>query len=334
MANSRKSLSTDSAAAVLQNAVEQCIARYVLPGQRIVVGVSGGIDSVSLLHVLARLVREGAAPWQLSAVHVHHGLSRNAERWSDFCGNICAQLMIPFRVARVEVKGIAETGLEAAARRARHGVFSSAEEEWVMLAHHRDDQAETLLFNLLRGTGIAGASAMRERNGRLLRPLLAIGRTEIESYARHQRLAWCDDESNADLGLSRNFLRRRVLPLLTERFPATSANFAKAATHFAESRELLDELACLDLGGALPDFPISIGTLAELTEPRQRNLLRYLLSLNNVQIPSEAKLREAVQQMVYAAQDRHPVIVFGQHCLRRCRGSIYLELLDECADSN
>lgn len=334
MANSRKSPSIECATAALRAAVAHCLARHVLPGQYIAVALSGGIDSVCLLHVLATQLRQDAGLRGLTALHVHHGLSPHADRWSAFCERLCAQYEIPCRISLVAVEGIGASGLEGAARRARHAVFAAAPEDWVMLAHHRDDQAETLLFNLLRGAGIAGAAAMRERNGRLLRPWLSIGRAEIVCYAQHHQLDWCEDESNADIGLSRNYLRRRIFPALTERFPAAAANFAKAAAHFAESKDLLDDLARLDLTAAQPDFPVSISRLAGLSEPRRRNVLRYLLAINNVQIPSEAKLQEAVQQMLTAAPDRHPFIHFGRHCLRRRRGYICLESPAECADNS
>lgn len=296
-----------------------CLQRHVQAGQQLVVGLSGGIDSVVLLHALSELHKCG-----LSALHVHHGISPNAERWTGFCEDLARQLDVPFECVKVEVERGSADGLEAAARRARHAAFASAQADWIVLAHHRDDQAETLLFNLLRGTGVAGAAAMRERSGRLLRPFLAIGRDEIERYATAHRLDWIEDESNADTRYSRNFLRHRILDPLLKRFPAAAKNIAGAAARFAEAQDLLDDLARADLG-AVSDFPIPVTLLQGLDEARARNVLRHLLARHAAKIPSEARLREALRQMLTAAADRHPDLRFGDHRLVRRRGLLYLE---------
>lgn len=285
------------------------------------------MDSVSLLHVLARLRNEAGLPFQLSAIHVNHGISPMADAWQDQCATFCENLAVPSRTVCVAVERGSQDGLEAAARRARHAVFAGLDVDLVMLAHHRDDQAETLLFNLLRGTGLAGAAAMREKNGRLLRPWLSIDRSAIADYASRHRLAWCDDESNADIRHTRNFLRHKVLPTVRERFPAASKNLAAGAGRFAEALDLLDDLARLDLANGSPDFPLDLHSLKRLDEPRARNVLRYLLDLNGVRIPAEARLREGLRQLLQAADDRHPVIAFGAHQLRRRRGRVYLEPL-------
>lgn len=315
MASSRNSRSTERLPAVLA----ACLERHAPPGARLVVGLSGGIDSVVLLHALTGLRRDG-----LAALHVHHGLSPHADAWADFCAAFAGGLGVPFECVRVTVERNTPDGLEAAARRARHAVFARAAADWIVLAHHRDDQAETLLFNLLRGAGLKGAAAMQEASGRLLRPLLEVGRAEIAAYAQARRLAWIEDESNADIRHSRNFLRHRILKPLAQRFPAATRNLAAAAARFNEAQALLDDLARLDLAGS-EGFPLDITRLMALPEPRARNALRYLLARQQVAIPSEARLREALRQMLEAAADRHPVARLGAHRLLRRRGLIYLE---------
>ncbi|MDP1957615.1 MAG: tRNA lysidine(34) synthetase TilS, partial [Rhodocyclaceae bacterium] len=318
-------------------AVAACLERHVLPGQRVAVGLSGGMDSVALLRVLQQINAANAANASsqgacvLSALHVHHGISPHADQWDIFCRDYCARLRVPYVSVRVTVEAASQEGLEAAARRVRHAEFAAADVDWIMLAHQRDDQAETLLFNLLRGSGVSGAAAMREKNGRLLRPLLSVGRAEVERYMRLHQLDWCEDESNADTRHARNFLRRNILPALTGRFPAAAKNLAAAAARFAEAQALLGALALVDLGDAAAEFPLELAKLRVLSEPRARNLLRYLLASHNVQIPSEARLREALRQMLAAAPDRHPAQAFGQHRLLRRRGWIYLEPVEECA---
>lgn len=324
MANSRKSLAIDALGAI-DAALVACLTRHVTPGRRLAVGLSGGIDSVVLLHALAR------RGWhRLSALHVHHGLSPNADRWAAFCEELCTGLALPCECVRVTVEHGTRDGPEAAARRARHAAFAAASADWILLAHHRDDQAETLLFNLLRGTGLAGAAAMRERSGRLLRPFLGIGRAAIEAYAVAHRLDWIEDESNADLRHSRNFLRRRILPEIGGRFPAAARNLAAAAARFAEANELLDMLARADIGET-DEFPVSVASLAKLDAVRARNALRYLLARREVQIPSEARLRETLRQLLDAAPDRHPTVQFGMHRLCRRRGWIHLEPVEKSA---
>ncbi len=295
-------------------------------------GLSGGIDSVALLHILVHLRKEGQQDFHISALHVHHGISQFADEWDDFCHDACRQMGVAYSCARVAVERSSKDGFEAAARRVRHEVFAAACADWLMLAHHRDDQAETLLFNLLRGSGIAGVAAMREQNGQLLRPLLTVSRGEIEQYAQLHQLEWREDESNADTRYSRNFLRRNIIPALTHRFPATAKNLAAAAGRFAEAHEMLNELAIADLGDAPAEFPLSLQKLRTLSEVRARNVLRYLLAGEKVQIPSEARLREALRQMLAADADRHPALVFGRQRLLRRRDWIYLEPVGACAD--
>ena len=307
MGATRKSLSTDAVAV----AVDDCLARHVGKGDQVAVALSGGLDSVVLLHALNALGR------QVSAVHVHHGLSRNADRWAVFCREICQAWAVPFSLYRVEVERGSGDGLEAAARRARHACYRDVPADWIGLAHHRDDRAETMLFNILRGAGVQGAGAMPERNGRLLRPMLDLGRSEIAAYAQSRGLRWIEDESNRDLRFSRNFLRHDVLPAIGQRFPAAGKRLARAAARFAEAASLLDDLAELDLGDHPPAFPLSLELLQQLPEPRARNILRFLLARHQIGIPSEQRLTEALRQFMTAAADRHPAVVFGTATLRR-----------------
>lgn len=314
--------SKNSPSDALTTAVAACLGRHAADRGQLIVGLSGGLDSSVLLHVLAGLREE--CDFGLSALHVHHGLSRNADAWEMHCRGLCVALGVPLAIERVAVERDSRDGLEAAARRARHAAFARAPGDWIVLAHHRDDQSETLLFNLLRGTGVRGACAMSEVNGRLLRPLLSVGRDEIAGYAKERGLAWIDDESNADTAYSRNFLRHETLAALEERFPGSGANLAAAARRFGEAQELLDELARIDLGGA-DDFPLAIAPWSRLPEPRARNALRYLLHRRYIGIPGEERLGEFVRQVRTAAADRHPSVVFGAWRLFRRGGEIHVE---------
>jgi tRNA(Ile)-lysidine synthase len=244
------------------------LALPALRGRHVAVGLSGGVDSVVLLHRLRALApRLG---FRLSAVHVHHGLSPNADAWAAFCRKLCKAWDVPLAVRKVRVRRRG-TGLEAAARAARRAAFGRVAADTIALAHQLDDQAETVLLNLLRGAGPRGASAMplagRLGGKLLLRPLLEVPRREILAYARAHRLAWVEDESNRDDALTRNFLRLHVGPLLEARFPRWRESLARAARLFAAA------------------------------DARAERALRAFLAQRGLRAPSEAKLVEMLKQL-------------------------------------
>lgn len=310
--------------------VAASLRRHLQPHQTLVAAFSGGRDSVALLYALKSLQSEFG--FTLSACHVNHGLSPHAGEWETFCRHTCDEAGIPLEVQHVYVPRGAPEGLEAAARACRYLALTRLRADWMAFAHHRGDQAETVLFNLLRGAGLRGAAAMQEvrplREGlSLIRPLLKVSRQEIEATLTRQGLNWVDDESNSDTDFSRNFLRHEVLPLLTSRFAAAEEKLAAAADHFAEARTLLDELALLDLGILPAGFPLPLSCFTQLSEPRGRNLLHFLLGIHGVRIPSQQRLTEALRQLKEAKPDRHPEVIFGEHRLCRRRKHIYLELV-------
>ncbi|MBS3916441.1 MAG: tRNA lysidine(34) synthetase TilS [Sulfuritalea sp.] len=305
------------------------LERLVQRGHRLTVGLSGGVDSVLLLHILIKLSVK--YDFQLSALHVNHGISTNAGHWQTFSEQLCETWGIRLYVQRVALKDSSGEGIESLARQARYAAFAEADAEWVVLAQHRDDQAETLLFNLLRGTGVAGAAAMpwaRSFPGRpglgVLRPLLDVSRGEIVSYARSEGLAWVEDESNVDIRFSRNFLRHRILPMLRDRFPGGDAALARAASHFAESEYLLNELARNDAGNAMRDGRIVASELSKLEDARARNLLRYILRCAGLVVPSSTTLREIVKQVCHAAPGKRLNFKLGGRALHRYRDEIWL----------
>jgi tRNA(Ile)-lysidine synthase len=252
------------------------------------VALSGGLDSTVLLHLLASLAQREALP-PLSAIHIHHGLQAAADFWPAHCRELCAALCVPLQVEYVQVAPGAS--LERAAREARYAAFAArlGIGELLLTAQHRDDQAETLLFRLLRGAGVQGLSAMPMSRalgvGQLVRPLLNCSRDELLAYACKHKLAWIEDPSNADERFSRNYLRRQVLPALLSRWPQSATNIARSAAHLSEAAQLLDELAQQDISAAqvstefawlrLPN--LALPALRSLSEPRQRNALRYWL---------------------------------------------------------
>jgi tRNA(Ile)-lysidine synthase len=253
------------------------------------IAFSGGLDSTVLLHLLASLANTQTLP-PLRAVHVHHGLQAAADAWPAHCQAVCDSLGVPLRLMRVQVRPGAS--LERAARDARYQAFMQAmgAGEVLFTGQHRDDQAETLLFRLLRGAGVRGLAAMPEHRplaqGHLVRPLLAFSRSELEAYAQQHQLHWIEDPSNVDPRFSRNYLRHRVLPSLTDRWPQAITQLARTAEHMAEAQGLLDELAQMDLQRAgqpsafpwLPLPSLALEPLRQLSDARQRNVLRYWLT--------------------------------------------------------
>jgi len=301
----------------------------VRAGDRFVVGLSGGLDSVVLLHTLTTLQSE--LGFRLAALHVHHGLSPNADDWLKFASQLCESWHVPFRAEHVCVDDLASEGTEAAARRARYQSYARQEADWLVLAHHRDDQAETLLLNLLRGSGVSGASAMpltRSVQGggqlRLLRPLLDVSRAELETYARDANLVWVDDESNRDPRYARNFLRHEIFPRLRERFPACDVVLSRAATHFTEAAALLESLAQIDASAVLLDGRIVIAEFAKLEEVRARNLLRHVLRREGLRMPDTVRLAEMARQIRTAAVDRQLAFDVDGRTLHAFRGEVWL----------
>ena len=252
------------------------------------IAFSGGLDSTVLLHLLAHLAKNQSLP-ALTAIHVHHGLQAAADAWPEHCQSICDALGVPLEVVRVQVEPGAS--LERAARDARYGAFIAATQvgEVLLTGQHRDDQAETLLFRLMRGAGVRGLAGMpRERplgRGHLLRPLLDATRAELEAYATEYQLSWIEDPSNQDCQFSRNYLRHQVFPVLTARWPQAMATMARSAAHLSEAQGLLDELAQIDLAhaGTVSDFDwlglpsLELAPLEKLSDARQRNALSHWL---------------------------------------------------------
>ena len=309
-------------AAILSAFLARCLT-LGQPQARLCVGLSGGRDSVVLLHALSRLVVSGDIPIMLSALHVHHGISLNSDAWAEFCAEFCRHCTVQLDIVHVIVPRDSGEGLEAAARRRRHAVFSSCSADFLVLAHHRDDQAETVLLNLLRGAGVAGAAGMLAERPQpsgpvLVRPFLDVPRSVLEDYAAEQGLYWIDDESNEDVHYRRNFLRREVLPQVEQKFPHARKSLARAAGHFAEAAQLLDDLASIDRASlssragriGLPGFNV-------LAPARARNLLRFEWVAAGFSAPDTRWIDEALKQL--ARTD-----ALSETCLTTPDGKLYV----------
>ena len=290
----------------------------------ICVGLSGGLDSSVLLHALAGMRPAGS----LRAAYIDHGLHPDASAWGAHCAALCAALGVPYACHRVAVVPDGE-GIEAAARRARYAALLGDLQpgETLVTAHHRDDQAETLLLNLLRGSGPAGLAGIAGRHpeARLLRPLLAVPRAAILGYARAAGLAWVEDPANRDPRFDRNFLRLQVLPLLASRWPASAGALARSAALCTEAAALLDDLAVADARRVTQRGRIVLDRLATLTEARQRNLLRHLCRIGTGTAPPGQRLRAGLGQLLQAGSDRQPLLAWPGGEIRRFRGHLHIQ---------
>ncbi|MBV4553941.1 tRNA lysidine(34) synthetase TilS [Pseudomonas sp. SWRI102] len=296
------------------------------------IAFSGGLDSTVLLHLLVSLAKNQTLP-ALSAIHVHHGLQAVADAWPDHCQRVCEALGVPLQVVSVRVRPGAS--VERAARDARYGAFIAAthDNDALLTAQHRDDQAETLLFRLLRGAGVRGLSAMpRQRplgQGHLLRPLLDVSRAELQTYAAQQGLKWVEDPSNDDHRYARNYLRQRVFPALTEQWPQASMTLARSAAHLSEAQGLLDDLAQIDLGRVLTPGAfdwlglrsLELAPLQALSPARQRNVLSHWLA-SVTRLP-DSDHWAGWDSLRDAKEDAHPVWRLADGELHRSGGRIF-----------
>ena len=252
--------------------------------RKFLIGLSGGLDSVVLLHAMATLRDQSGVDFQLRALHINHQLQDQAQSWEQHCLSLCAKLGVEFASVSVEISG--NTGIENAAREARYREFEAALsiDEELLLAHHRDDQMETLLLRLTRGSGSRGLSGIPPSRvlgaSSLLRPFLGIDREELQSYAESEALAWIEDHSNEDEGFDRNYCRHSLLPLIEARWPEYRQSWSKSAVLASESEALLQELAALDLAQIVTESKsvVSREKLLAFSEPRRRNVLRHCLA--------------------------------------------------------
>ena len=295
-------------------------------GSAICAGFSGGLDSSVLLHLLSE--HGPAMGYRITALHVHHGLSPNADDWVRSCERFCANQGVPLSVEHVRVDRTGN-GVEAAARVARYAAYAARPENVIALAHHLDDQAETVMLQLLRGTGLKGIAAMPELRPLLgtrlqvWRPLLEHTRAELLAYADEHGLRWIEDESNASRDHDRNFFRHDVGPLFDARFPAWRESLARFARHAGAASGLLDALAGVDGVSARAGEPLVLG--GEISGERRANALRAFLARNAVTMPTEVRLAEMTRQLFEAREDARVRIDHAGVSLVRQRGAVHIE---------
>ena len=298
------------------------LAQTLQPHRQFLLAFSGGLDSTVLLHRLVRW-REQDPTIQLRAIHIHHGLSANADGWVAHCQQVCQQWQVPLLVERV-VLGDEGLGIEAHARQARYQAFRMAllPGEALVTAQHLDDQCETFLLALKRGSGPTGLSAMSGESNfagtKLLRPLLNERRESLYQWAITHQLTWIEDESNQDDAYDRNFLRLRIVPLLSARWPHFAEAVARSASLCGEQEQLLDEMLAAELATLMAeDGSLAVEPLTTLSAPRRAALLRRWLGAHNALMPSRDVPERIWREVAQAREDAFPCLRLGDFTVRR-----------------
>ena len=318
---------TFNAEVLLQRLAE--LEELAPPPERYVVALSGGLDSTVLTHVLSTCRQQHGK--SLAAIHIDHQLHVDSANWATHCRLFAEELGVDFLTEVVGVDAGAGKGPEAAARDARYAALLThvVHGDWLLSAHHRNDQAETLLLNLLRGSGPAGVAAMRSirefGDAWLARPLLDVSRDDLEAYAAAEGLRWIEDPSNDEQEFDRNFLRGDVLPLLQSRWPHASLKLARSASLARDAAGLLSELADLDIelmGAVSTRLPVS--ALLALSPSRQRNLLRRAIRTSGLPAPAASHLQAILEELLPAREDAEPLVNWPGAEARRYRDTLYL----------
>src|SRR3990167_1277214 len=312
---------------LLVNTVQKFIAACGSPTPHLI-AFSGGLDSHVLLHLFAasRLLH----PIQLRAVYINHGVSPHAEQWALHCADICKNLNIDFTKYHIVNKNISSSP-EVSLRQLRYEQFTQllAPKDILLTAHHQEDQAETVLLQLLRGAGPKGLAAMPSLktlgNGLHGRPLLSLTRADLRQYAIHHELCWIEDESNTNTNYTRNFLRHEVLPILTKRWPRVAKTLARVADNCAQSQQVLDSVIQPDLAliqGKKP-HTLSIKKLQQFDLNKQIHLLRAWLLQCNFSLPSAKKMQQLVKDVLEARCDKMPYLAWRDVEIRRYRDDLF-----------
>jgi len=290
-----------------------------------VVAFSGGVDSHVLLHLCSQL------NFSVRAIHVHHGLQDIADEWVEHCKTVCASLQVSLQVNYVDAKPSRRESPEEAARIARYcALFANVGVDEVLLtAHHKNDQSETLLLQLLRGAGPAGLASMpavrKINNIPHIRPMLAFSRDEIISYAENNHLKWVEDLSNKETNIDRNFIRNKIFPMIQKRWPQVNESLNQVAQLQQESLEIIEAMAAVDLASVIiSNDTISLTALRLLSQARLYNVLRFWISHYAQDKPTKNILQQLVNTVINAVDDAEPLVRWSNTEVRRFKERLYL----------
>lgn len=299
--------------------------------KKVWVAYSGGLDS----HVLLDLARKTFSNDKISAIHIHHGLSPNADGWVEHCEKVCSNLQIPLTVLWVDARVTDGSSPEEVAREARLKAFEEIlqENECLLLGHHEEDQAETILLRLFRGAGPLGLSGMPEKGklgkGEFIRPLLGISKENILEYARAQKLEWIEDESNFDSRFDRNFLRHEILPQLKARWPRVLRSVGRSGDLCLETATAVQVLAMQDIQRTKgEDATLSVSRLLELDPIRRKGVIRYWLQTLDFALPSRDHMERIDREVLLAKPGSHPRLKIGEYEIRREKDRLFVEIFE------
>jgi tRNA(Ile)-lysidine synthase len=315
---------------LLASAIDALLGELRPPASGLCVAYSGGLDSTVLLHGLHGLYGGASLP-PLRAVHVDHGLHGESQRWARDCERASAALGLACRVLRVDARAPRGASPEAAARTARYAALAGelAADEVLLTAHHADDQLETVLLQLLRGGGLAGVAGMprlaRFAAGWHGRPLLGFTRAALRVWASAEQLDWTEDPSNLDPRFDRNYLRLAVLPAIRDRWPGAAATVGQVAVRAAEAVDLATSIAAADLAAVREGRTLPLARFEQLSEPRQRAVLRAWLEECGLPLPSARTLAALRRDLWQAAADRIPCARWQDARVYRYRGRLYAD---------
>lgn len=292
---------------------------------------SGGLDSSVLLHLMHRASHEDSQI-RLAAIHINHGLSPRASEWSEYCRHKCEAKDVPYQSVTVNLGCCKGESIEAAARQSRYAILNDRlqYQQVLLTAHHQDDQCETLLLQMLRGSGLSGIASMPEirdfSNGFLARPLLSYDRESIRQYALKEGIDWIDDESNSDTDRDRNYLRHNIVPLIKDRWPSATRTIARTAKHSAECIDLVNTLGEQDLARSriIGTNVVSSSSVKQFSISRQRTLLRCWIREHERLTPPANILERILSELLESATDRNPVIKWDYTEVRRYRDCLYI----------
>lgn len=306
----------------MDNLVDRIILTYekLLKGKcKFTIGLSGGLDSVVLLHLFAQLKQK--VPIKVEALHINHGISINADDWEKFSIDTCAKLSIPLQISRHIVTKSGGEGLENSARNVRYRVFSQSTGEVIVLAHHKNDQVETLLSQIMRGSDLHNIASMKilsYKFGKIFyRPLLDTTRAELELFAKANKIAYINDESNFDTRYLRNFVRHKLLPDMLSWDNTVINKLVGVTTEIQNVVDFMDEIGLEDLTALQSDNDkkiLLVEKFQKLSLKRQMNLLTCYVRKYNLPLPSKNKILEFCRQVNQSAWDRHPQLDLNKDC--------------------
>ena len=291
-----------------------------------VVAYSGGVDS----HVLLHLCHAAGLP--VRAIHIHHGLQAEADHWDRHCAEVCSKLDIAYQCIHVDANPGPGESPEDAARKARYQALENElrSDEVLLTAHHQDDQAETLLLQLMRGAGPAGLASMPAIKsfgaGYHARPMLGFSQQSLTQYAEEHKLIWVDDPSNADTSFDRNYIRKEVMPRLVENWSNANEALSHVAALQQDTLEVIDAMAATDLAAVSTQQrnSLSMSKLKQLSEARQYNVLRYWINASGYGRPRRNIMQEVIESVLPAAEDTTPLVFWGGTEIRRYQDTLYI----------